>query len=309
MKTTFITGINGFVGKYLSELLLSKGFEVYGIDRSDSIENNKINYFRVDLLDSNKIKQIIEKIKPEIIFHLAGFSSVKKSFEQPEICKKINITGTKNLLDAILDSDINPKILIISSADVYGIPKSTPILETAEINPTSPYAESRKEQEELCLEYYNKYNLNIIISRSFPHIGPGQQPIFVTSDFAKQIAEIEKGIKEPIIKVGNIEARRDFTDVRDIVRAYLLAVQKCKSGEIYNICSNNLYSIKEILDKLLSFSKINIKIELDSAKIRPNDIPVLQGDNSKFKQQTKWSPKISIEKTLKDILNFWRAII
>ncbi len=301
----FITGINGFVGKHLANFLLSKEFEVFGMDISDNFEgDDKVKYYKADILDFDNLKQIINEIKPEIIFHLAGFSSIKKSFEQPELCKKINVQGTKNLLEAVINSKINPKILIISSADVYGIPKSIPTPETAELNPISPYAESRKEQEELCKEYMEK--LQIIISRSSPHIGPGQQPIFVASDFAKQIAEIEKNLKEPIIKVGNLEVKRDFTDVRDMVKTYLLTIEKCKPGEIYNICSGKTYSIKEILDKLLSFTQVKITIKQDPNKIRKSDIPVLVGDNSKFVKATGWKPEIPIEKTLKDILEYWR---
>jgi GDP-4-dehydro-6-deoxy-D-mannose reductase len=301
----FITGINGFVGKHLVNFLLSKEFEVFGIDISDNFEgDNRVKYYKANILDLDKLKQIIDEIKPKHIFHLAGFSSVKKSFEQPELCKKINISGTKNLLDSILEANINPKILIISSADVYGIPKSVPIPETAELNPISPYGESRKEQEELCREYMEK--LQIIISRSFPHIGPGQQPIFVASDFAKQIAEIEQGKKESIIKVGNLEAKRDFTDARDVVKAYFLVLEKGQPREIYNVCSGNTYLIKDILNILLSLAKVKITVEQDPTKMRPSDIPILQGDNSKFVNQTGWHPEIPIEKTLKDILDYWR---
>jgi GDP-4-dehydro-6-deoxy-D-mannose reductase len=303
----FITGINGFVGKHLSDFLLSKGFEIIGTDLADRFDGNpEVRYNKLDVLDSDKINGIINESKPDIIFHLAGFSSVKKSFEMPEICTKINVIGTKNLLDAIIKARINPRILIISSADVYGIPKSLPIKETDKLNPISPYAESRKEQEELCRRYTQ---LKIIISRSFPHIGPGQQPIFVASDFAKQIAEIEKGKKEPVIKVGNLEIKRDFTDVRDVVRAYLLAVKEGEAGQTYNICSGKAYSIKDMLDKLLSFAKAKIKIAQDISRMRESDIPVLQGDNSKFRKKTGWKPEIDFDKTLKDILNYWRSKI
>lgn len=302
-----VTGINGFVGKHLTDLLLSKGCKVYGLDISDNFEGDSIvKYFKIDILNFDKFKDIVAEIKPEMIFHLAGFSSVKKSFEQPDLCKRINVNGTKNLLDAVIKSNIDPKILIISSAEVYGIPSFLPIKETDKLNPISPYGESKKEQEDLCLDYYNRYNLNIIISRSFLHIGPGQLPIFVVSNFAKQIVEIEKGYKSPVINVGNLEVKRDFTDVRDIVEAYYLAIEKCESGETYNICSKKDYSIQWILDKLLSFSKINIKIEQDPSKLRPIDIPRLLGDNSKFKNQTGWKSRLSIEKSLKDILYYWR---
>jgi len=301
----FITGINGFVGKHLSNFLLSKGFSVSGMDITEAFDD-KIKYYKCDILNPDAINKVITDSKPDFIFHLAGFTSVKKSFEQPELCTKLNVEGTRNLLDAVINAGINPKILVISSAEIYGIPKSVPISEDSAINTISPYGESKKEQEKACLEYYEKHGLNIIISRSFSHIGPGQEPTFVVSDFAKQIADIERKNREPVIKVGNLEVKRDLTDVRDIVKAYLIAVEKCKPGEVYNICSANSYSIREILDKLLSFAKIKIEIKQEHLRMRPNDIPVLEGDNNKFMSLTGWSPKIPIEKTLQDILNYWR---
>tara|TARA_Y100000310_G_scaffold668_3_gene973 strand:+ start:1452 stop:2375 length:924 start_codon:yes stop_codon:yes gene_type:complete len=303
----FITGINGFVGGHLSNLLLSRKYEVSGIGiLGNFYGNKKANYYEVNLLNPNKLEQILSQVKPQLIFHLAGFSSVKKSFEQPGLCKKINVTGTKNLLDAVIDSKINPKILVVSSAEVYGIPQSVPIKETADLNPKNPYGASKKEQEGLCKKYMEK--LHIIVSRSFPHIGPGQQPLFVMSDFAKQIAEIEKG-KKPVINVGNLEAERDFTDVRDIVKAYLLSLQKCIHGEFYNICSKKAYSIKKVLNMLLSMSNAKIDIKIDPKKMRASDIPVLLGDNEKFCRQTGWKPKIQLKKTLKDLLDYWREKI
>jgi len=303
-----ITGVNGFVGKHLSNFLLSKDFEVWGIDISEDFNGSpKVNYKKSNILDKEELNQLMKEISPDYIFHLAGFSSVKKSFENPELCKKINVGGTENILESVLTAKINSKILIITSAEIYGIPKTIPIKETEELNPVSPYGESRKEQEELCKKYSDK--LQIVISRSFPHIGPGQQPIFVTSDFAKQIAEIELKNKDPLMKVGNLEAKRDFTDVRDIVEAYFLALEKGISGETYNIGSGKSYSIKEVLEVFLSLSEAKIKVEQDPDKLRPSDIPVLQGDNSKFKERTGWEPKIKIKTTLKDVLDYWRELL
>jgi len=301
----FVTGISGFVGAHLSEFLLSKNLEVSGIGTSENPGISKeARYQSVDILDSEKLKKIISETRPELIFHLAGISSVKKSYDQPELCKKINVAGTKNLLDAVIEAKINPKILVVGSAEVYGAPGSVPVKETADLNPRNPYAESKKEQEDLCRKYMEK--LKIIISRSFQHTGPGQKPLFATSDFAKQIAEIEKGLKEPVIKVGNLEARRSFTDVRDMVKAYYLSLQKCTPSETYNICSGKVYSIREALDMLLSMSKVKIEVKIDPKKIRPNDIPVQVGNSTKFQSQTGWQPEIPFEKTLKDLLDFWR---
>jgi len=302
----FITGITGFVGNHLSNLLLSKGFEVHGIGRSEIYGGDKrVQYHKADLLDLEKTEHVIKKVNPEIVFHLAGFSSVKKSFEQPNLCEKINVAGTKNLFDAIIGLKIKPSILVVSSAEVYGIPKSVPTKETDGLNPISPYGKSKKRQELLCKNYSKK--LNIIISRSFSHIGPGQLPSFASSYFAKCISEIEMGNQKPVIKVGNLKAKRDFTDVRDIVKAYLLLAQKCKPGEIYNICSGNIHSINEILNKLLSLTSKKIEIEHEPLQMRSSDIPIMQGDNLKFIKETCWSPRIPIETTLEDILNYWRG--
>ena len=297
-----ISGINGFVGQYLSAYLQIKNFSVYGFDIIKNSSNKQEHIFEISLFDEKRLHEIVTKIKPDFVFHLAGFSSVKRSFSQSELTKIINVNGTKNLLEAIIQAQINPRILIVSSAEIYGVPHYTPIDERHPLNPNSPYAESRLEQEKLC----EKYDLDIIVSRSFNHTGPKRPPIFVCSDFAKQIAEIEIKKNAPVISVGNLEVKRDFTDVRDMVKAYLLALEKCKKGEIYNICSGNSYKIQTILETLLSLSKTKIKIKQDLKKMRPNDIPILQGDYTKFKKATSWNPIIPIERTLEDILENWR---
>lgn|SRR3989338_4195332 len=300
----FISGVNGFVGEHLSSFFLSKGFQVYGNGRSD-FKKNEIKYYKLDILDSKRLKSAISKIKPEIIVHLAAFSSVKGCNENPGICEEINVTGTKNILDSAAVLKEKPKILVVSSGEVYGNQKP-PFRETLKLLPISPYGQIKKKQEEVCMDYFKKHSLRIIIARSFQHAGPGQQPIYAISDFAKQIAEIEKKIREPVIKVGNIDVKRDFTDIRDVVKAYLLAIEKCTDGETYNICSGKPHSIGEILQKMVSYTDAKIKIIQDPAKIRTNNIPILQGDCTKFMECTGWRPEIPIEDTLKDTLNFWR---
>ena len=298
----FITGINGFVGRHLNSYLLSKNFDVSGIGTASNFNGN-VKYKKVDLLNFKLLKKTVEETKPDTVFHLAGISSVKKCLDDPELCNKINIEGTENLLKAIIDTKIKPKIVVAGSAEVYGIPKSIPIKETHPLNPINPYAETKKEQESICNRL--KDELEIVILRLFPHIGPGQKHLFVTSDFSKQIVEIENS-KEPIIKVGNLDSKRDFTDVRDVVVVYRLAAEKAVAGEFYNICTGNVKSIREVLELLLSFSKVKIRIEQDKNKMRPSDIPILSGDKSKFCNQTGWKAKIPLEKTLKDLLDYWR---
>lgn len=300
----FITGISGFAGKYLAERLLRNGFEVYGIDRQASpIEGCSVE--ACDILDKEKLMATIERIKPDAVFHLAAISSVSKSFEAAAETKKVNVEGTRNLFDAIVAAKISPKILVISSLQIYGKPDRLPITEDAQLRPASPYAESKAEQEKLCREYSEKKKLKIIISRSFNHTGPGQSAEFVWPSFAKQIAEIEAG-KRTELNVGNLDVERDFSDVRDIAKAYLLAIKKCKPGETYNICSGKPYNIGKMLDVLKSYSKAKIKIVSDSSRVRKADVPVLYGDNSKFAKATGWKPEIPFEKTLKDVLEYWR---
>ncbi|MCX6710085.1 MAG: GDP-mannose 4,6-dehydratase [Candidatus Woesearchaeota archaeon] len=307
MAKALITGIDGFAAPYLAEELLKKGYSIIG---SYLVSPGRIvkgvDYEKLDILNKDDVKKLVSDFKPEYVFHLAGFSSVAKSWENPELCRKINVEGTRNLLDALVEENIKAKLLFISSAEVYGKPKFFPITEEHPLNPENPYAESKLEAEGICL--LPKYkSLSIVISRSFNHTGTGQSPDFVCSDFAKQIAEIEKGKREPVIKVGNLEAKRDFSDVRDISIAYSL-FDKCKPG-IYNIGSGRAYAIREILDILISMSRAKIKEESDPKKFRKIDVPVMFGSHEKFSAETGWQPRISIEKTLESILDYWREKI
>jgi GDP-4-dehydro-6-deoxy-D-mannose reductase len=304
----FITGINGFVGKHLSEFLLSKGFEVTGTDLTDGFDgNSNVKYYKLDVLDADKLKQIMNDIKPDVIFHLAAISSVQVCEEKPELARKIVIEGTNNLLSACVKNKINPTIIITSSAHVYGIPEYTPIDELHPLKPVTAYGKSKLEQENTALNFFKRYGLKVIISRSFNHIGPGQATGFVCSDFAKQIAEIEKGLIQPEIHVGDLSSKRDFTDVRDIVDAYVMLAEKGKPGEIYNIGRGKAYSIQEILEKMIS--KSSIKIRIEKSKLKKSAIPIFVADNRKFKNLTGWKPKIGIDKSLTDIINYWIDLI
>jgi len=301
-----ITGVNGFVGQHLSEFLLGKGYQVYGIDMQDNNDNKKVKYIKCDITNFRSVNAAIKNSKPDLIFHLAAVSSPQSCENNPELTKKVNINGTENILLSCFVNKINPKVLITSSAQVYGAPVYTPIDEKHQIKPINKYGESKLEQEKAALKFFREKKIAVIISRSFNHIGPGQLTGFVCSDFAKQIAEIEKGVAKSEIHTGDLSKKRDFTDVRDIVKAYLLLLQKGVPGEIYNIGSGKAYEMKFILEKLVSYSKIKIKIIEDKNKFGKGDIPVLQANNRKFVNLTGWKPEIKIEDTLKDILNFWR---
>lgn len=302
-----ITGVNGFVGHYLSQYLLEKGYEIYGTVIEDKIKIDDVKILKMNLLNKKEVNETIKNINPEQIYHLAGQSAVGLSWDNPTLTMDVNINGTINLLDAVRNNNINTKILIIGSSDEYGIikPEECPINEQHKLNPNSPYAISKMAQEEISKLYIKSYKMNIIMVRAFNHIGPMQSKNFVVSDFASRIAEIEKGA-EAIIRVGNLEAYRDFTDVRDIVKGYKLLMDDGKIGEIYNIGSGKPYKIQQILDILLSLSTINIKVKIDENRLRPSDVPIIQCDNSKIKSHTNWLIEYDIKDTLKDTLDYWR---
>lgn len=311
-----ITGITGFVGSHLADFLLKKGdIEIYGIERwrsrTENIEHikNRITLMGCDIRDASSVKKLIEKIKPDRIFHLAAQSFVLTSWHAPQETLTTNIIGELNVFEAVRELGINPIIQIAGSSEEYGLVKENelPVKETNPLRPLSPYAVSKVGQDLLGYQYYKSYGLNIIRTRGFNHSGPRRGEVFVCSDFAKQIAKIEKKKQEPVIHVGNLEAIRDFTDVRDMVKAYWLATEKGEPGEVYNICSGKGYKIKEVLDILLKLTKEKIEIKKDPKRMRPSDVPVLVGDCKKFRKATGWKPEIPFEKTLEDLLNYWRG--
>ena len=301
----FITGVGGFVGPYLAGHLAASGFEVFGIDRKGS-KVGGCSVEKCDITDYDSLFAIVGRVKPDAIFHLAGQSSVAKSWDEPELTKKVNVGGTKNLFEAIAAAKLNPQVLLVSSAEIYGVPKKLPITEEHSLSPISPYGESKVGQEKLAAEFVAKRGLAIIVARSFNHTGPGQPPDFVCSNFARQVADIEKGRQPPVIKIGDRNVKRDFSDVRDVVVAYRLLVEKGIVGSAYNVCSGKAFTIGEILDKLLKLSGVKVRVEPDPSKMKNSVVPVLQGDNSKLARATGWKPAISIDKTLSDILEYWR---
>lgn len=302
-----ITGINGFVGKYLAKLLLEKGYEVYGSVIEDDVTMDGITLFRMNLFNKEEVSNTIKAIKPDHIYHLAGQSAVGLSWKLPVLTMNVNVNGTINLLDSIREENLDTKVLIIGSSDEYGVikPEDCPIDENHELNPSSPYAISKVTQENMAKLYVKAYGMKIIMVRAFNHIGPMQSKNFVVSDFASRIAEIEKG-KENVLKVGNLEAYRDFTDVRDIVRGYNMLMEKGTTGEIYNIGSGDPYKVQEILDILIGLSTKDIKVKIDPEKLRPSDVPIIQCDNSKIRNHVGWEPIFHIKDTLKDTLDYWR---
>ena len=308
MKKVLVTGVDGFVAGYLSDYLFKSGYDVYGTTISETYKNDKIKIFKMNLLDAENVSDVIKNISPNMIFHLAGQSAVGLSWQKPVLTIDVNVNGTLNLLEAVRINNINSRILIIGSSDQYGTikPEDCPIKETQLQKPQSPYGISKKTQEEIGKLYVKAYKMNIIFVRAFNHIGARQGKNFVVPDFASKIVKIEKSAV-PVLKVGNLDTLRDFTDVRDIVRGYLMLLESGKIGESYNIGSGNVIKIKDILKKLINLSSKKIKIEIDKEKFRPVDVPIVQCDNSKIKKDTGWSPEISIDETLKEVLEYWRG--
>lgn len=306
-----ITGIGGFVGKYLMEALLVRGEEVHGTTMPGELfDDSRITLHTLEITNKENVGDVIRKICPDQIYHLAGQSSVGLSWKDPSLTVMTNVVGTINLLDAIRETNINTKVLIIGSSDQYGRvkPEDCPLCEEQPLNPQSPYATSKKAQEEIAKQYVQAHNMKIIMARAFNHIGPGQKRGFVIADFASQIAEIEKGLKEPILRVGNLDAKRDFNDVRDIVDAYIILMDRGRTGEVYNVGSGKAHSVREMLERLLVLANVPISVEQVSDKIRPSDIPLVQCDNSKIVRDMGWQMSYSLEKTLEDTLNYWRSI-
>jgi len=314
-----ITGITGFIGSHLAEYCLKKpDAEVYGTIMSHHLGDelrrikvikDKIELLECDLTNRVGVARVLEKIKPDKIFHLAAQSFVPVSWKSPEDTLYNNIISELNIFEVVREMKLEPVIVIACSSEEYGLisKDELPIKETNPLRPLSPYAVSKIGQEKLAFQYHHSYGLKTVLTRFFNTEGPRRGQDFVTSNFAKQIAEIEKKKKKPVIYVGNLEAKRDFTDVRDMTRAYWLASEECKFGEPYNVCSGKARSIKSVLELLLSLSKVkNIEIKQDPSRMRPSDVPILLGDYSKFKKQTGWQPEIPFEKTMEDSLNFWR---
>lgn len=313
-----ITGITGFVGSHLAEYLLKKNVDIFGICRWRSPRENiseienRINLLECDLRDLPSVIKTLGEVKPDYIFHLAAQSFVPVSFREPVETMNVNVIGTINLFEALRFLKLDPIIHVCSTSDVYGETKKgeSPISEKNQMNPTSPYAVSKAAQELAARQYFLSHGTKIIVSRAFNHTGPRRGAVFAESSFARQIAEIEKGMKLPEIEVGNLEPTRTFADVRDIVRAYYMLVKKGRVGEVYNIAGDSTTSIKKILEVLISLSNSKIiKVKVNKNLLRPSDPISKIPNDKKFRKISGWKPEIPIEKTLEDLLNFWRSAI
>lgn len=314
-----ITGITGFVGSHLAEYItkLGKAHEISGLCRWRSPRDNlrdvydKVKLFDTDMCDLSGLIRHLKIIQPDVIFHLAAQSYVLTSFNSPIQTLQSNVIGTANLLEAVRLLEIDPVIHVCSSSEVYGqvTESDVPIKETCPFRPASAYAVSKVGEDMLALQYWLSYKTRTIRTRMFTHTGPRRGDVFALSFFAKQVASAESGLNEPVIRVGNLKSVRTICDVRDAVRAYWLLVNKCPPGEVYNIGGVRTMTIGEALDLLLSFSKLKFRIKADERLMRPSDVTLQIPCIDKFRSRTGWSPEIPIEKTLEDMLNYWRSEI
>jgi GDP-4-dehydro-6-deoxy-D-mannose reductase len=313
-----ITGITGFVGSHMTELALAKGAEVFGSIRwrskTENIEHlrSRISLIECDLRDLSSVRSLLEASEPTHVVHLAAQSFVVASWKAPAETLATNISAQVNLLEAMLGLKIAPRFLAIGSSEEYGLVHADelPIKETNPLRPLSPYAVSKVTQDMMGYQYFRSYGLPIVRTRAFNHEGPRRGDVFVTSNFARQLAEIEAGVREPVINVGDLKPKRDYSDVRDIVRGYWSLLERGEPGEVYNLCSGRSWSIQQVLDFLLERSRVkNIAVRTDPARLRPSDVMELEGDPGKIERATGWKVEIPFERTLSELLDYWRQRI
>ncbi|MEP7288744.1 MAG: GDP-mannose 4,6-dehydratase [Chloroflexota bacterium] len=311
-----VTGAGGFVGRHLLAYLqqqpdISLYGTIAGEDQRESLIGLCPHLTVLDLRDSRLVRDLLEECQPDQIFHLAGQAFVPRSFEDPWETIDNNVHGTLNLLQAILTLKLSTRMLVVGSAEVYGAvqPDQIPLTEDAPFAPSSPYSVSKIAQDMLALQYTLAHRLFTVRVRPFNHIGPGQNRRFSVSNWALQIAEAEVGLRTPILHVGNLTAARDFTDVRDVVRAYAEVLTHGDSGGVYNVCSGKAYSMQSIMDTLLSLSKIPIDVQIATDRLRPVEIPILVGDYGRLHACTGWQPQIPLEQSLRDVLDEWRQYV
>lgn len=310
IERALIIGAGGFVGDYLIQCLAGNGVNEIHATKLPGQEygSDSAKIHDLDIMDMENVVSVLYDTRPTHIFHLAAQSSVGLAWKKPGLTIDINIKGSVNVLDAVRELYYTPRLLMIGSGEEYGHikPDEVPIKEDNHIRPGNIYAATKACQNMIGEIYARAYDMKLLQVRAFNHIGPGQASLFVVSDFCKQTAEIEKGLREPVIKVGNLMARRDFTDVRDVVRAYYLLAEKGKAGETYNVGCGRAVYINDILTMIISKSHKDIAVEVDQSKIRPVDVPIIEADITKIKQDVSWMPQIPLEQTIEETLDYWR---
>lgn len=308
-----ITGYSGFVGRHLAPLCHAcyPHAELFGLSHGMPSGEHDFAYLTLldgDIRDREHVRQVLGRARPDWIFHLAGQASVAESWKHPDVTLAINAGGAVNLLEEVHISGLEPRIVLVGSAEEYGAvaPEANPVSEQQQLLPVNPYAVSKAAQDLFGYQYYASYSLPIMRVRAFNHFGPFQPPAFVIASFARQIALIEAGRMEPIVRVGNLTAQRDFLSVHDVVQAYVEIAAHGRAGEVYNVGSGVPTAIETILDLLVSQSTVPITVRVDSELFRPVDVPVVYADTSRLQQDTEWQPAVSLLDALVETLNYWR---
>jgi GDP-4-dehydro-6-deoxy-D-mannose reductase len=314
-----ITGISGFVGSHLAEYLTAgqPEAEVFGLRRwrsevgAAALHAPAIRIVEGDLLDASSLLRAVQASSPDVIFHLAASSSVASSWDTPAEMVQVNVLGTLHLLDAVRQASPGARVVLACSAEAYGpvSAEELPIRESQPFRPVSPYAVSKAAVDMLGYQYFRSFRLETVRLRFFNHCGPGQPARFVVSSLARQVAEIEAGLRAAEVRVGNVDVRRDFVDVRDAARAYWLAATRGKPGEAYNVAGGRAHAIREVLEKLLQLAGAKVQVISDPNRLRPTEIPVLEGDATRFREATGWRPEIPFDQTLSDTLAYWRTAV
>ncbi|MGH9643293.1 MAG: GDP-mannose 4,6-dehydratase [Terriglobales bacterium] len=308
-----VTGCTGFVGSHLVDLLLREGVAVYGIvyqhGKGENVLPDDVHLIEGDISDPALWERTIAEVRPDQVYNLAAVTSVPGSLEAPRKTYDVNVTGLLNLFEAVRQFGLQCRILNISSAQVYGsLPADCEAFhEGGAVNPSTPYAASKIMGEILAASYVKAYGLNVISVRPFNHIGPRQSAEFVCSDFARQMVEVQMGVHPPILFTGNLDAERDFTDVRDVVAAYWSLLRNGRAGEIYNVCSGTVYRLRTIVDRLQSLAGVHIELRTDPARLRTKDNTRLCGNPAKIREATGWLPRIPLDTTLADLLQYWKT--
>lgn len=310
-----ITGCTGFVGRYVLEecSIRYPQADLFGLagHETSSMKTNTGKLLVADITQRDQIQQVVAQVQPDLIFHLAAQSSVADSWKNPHTTLRVNVEGTIHLLEALRTEHLSPRIVLVGSGEQYGLvgPEENPIREDCLFRPANPYAVSKASQDLYGYQYFISYGLPIIRARPFNHFGPGQPSTFVIAKFARQLALIEAGKAPPEFPVGNLQARRDFLPVEDVVTAYLTLAEQGQPGKAYNIGSGLSCSIRSMLDLLLTLTTVSIRINEDPALLRPVDVPLLEADTSRLRTDTNWQPTIPFEVALQRTLDYWRTVV
>lgn len=308
----FIIGAAGFVGGHLMDEMLRLGWTV-GASKmpQETIAKDGVSVYDLDILNPAAISAVLSAFAPDYIVHLAAQSSVALSWKNPGLTIDVNIKGAVNVLEAVRALEKKPRVLLIGSGEQYGHIHldECPVSEQTPMRPGNIYAATKACQDMLGKIYADAYDLDVMMVRAFNHVGPAQNPMFVVASFCKQIAEIEAGLCQPVLQVGNLSAKRDFTDVRDVVRAYTMLLERGRSGEVYNVGSGKAIAISELLEKIVALSSAQITVQVDPARLRPVDIPIIEADISRLQRDTGWKPAVPLEHTLGDTLRYWRKAV